>query len=385
MNVRIVVTSNPPYTFVKDSIYYFQKTIPVDLQHHYKSKRISFSLRTRSKRRAEETSRAIESKLNAYWLNLRLSTCNLPGSHLLKSSSEPTPHSNAPTLTESLDVYIKLKGAGRSEYFITTAKRNIDYVIKCLGCRPIDQYTSADAAKYRDWLVEKGLASSSVKRVFSSVKAIVNLAINELGVDSKNAFAGVYLASRGDAKKRKPLSNDSLKHLQNACIEADDDLRWLVAMISDTGMRLAEAAGLHVDDIVLGGVPYVYVKPHTWRSLTTASSERKIPLVGASLWAAQRVKAMSNSYCFSRYVDGTKCNSNSASAALNKWLKTATNQDVVIHGLRHKFRDRLRAVEAQLDMIDQLGGWSLQSVGQGYGDGYSIEKLSEWMQKITEG
>jgi hypothetical protein len=32
----------------------------------------------------------------------------------------------------------------------------------------------ADAAKYRDWLVEKGLASSSVKRVFSSVKAIVN-------------------------------------------------------------------------------------------------------------------------------------------------------------------------------------------------------------------
>ena len=57
----------------------------------------------------------------------------------------------------------------------------------------------------------------------------------------------------------------------------------------------------------------------------------------------------------------------------------------MIHGLRHTFRDRLRAVEAPLDMIDQLGGWSLQSVGQGYGDGYSIEKLSEWMQKITEG
>ena len=382
MNVRIVVTSHPPYTFVKDSIYYFQKIVPVDLQHHYKSKRISFSLRTRSKRRAEETSRAIESKLNAYWLNLRLSTCNLPGSHLLKSSSEPTPHSNAPTLNESLDVYIKLKGTGRSEYFITTARRNIDYVIKCLGCRPIDQYTSADAAKYRDWLVEKGLASSSVKRVFSSVKAIVNLAINELGVDSKNAFAGVYLASRGDAKKRKPLSNDSLKHLQNACIETDDDLRWLVAMISDTGMRLAEAAGLHVDDIVLVDVPYVCVKPHSWRSLKTASSERKIPLVGASLWAAKRIKSMSDSYCFPRYVDGIKCNSNSASAALNKWLKTATRQDVVIHGLRHTFRDRLRAVEAPLDMIDQLGGWSLQSVGQGYGDGYTIEKLSEWMLKI---
>ncbi|NBT41951.1 MAG: integrase, partial [Alphaproteobacteria bacterium] len=27
------------------------------------------------------------------------------------------------------------------------------------------------------------------------------------------------------------------------------------------------------------------------------------------------------------------------------------------------------------DMIDQLGGWSLQSVGQGYGDGYSLESM----------
>ena len=56
----------------------------------------------------------------------------------------------------------------------------------------------------------------------------------------------------------------------------------------------------------------------------------------------------------------------------------------MIHGLRHTFRDRLRAVEAPLDMIDQLGGWSLQSVGQGYGDGYSIDKLSEWMSKLRE-
>ena len=153
--------------------------------------------------------------------------------------------------------------------------------------------------------------------MFSSVKAIVNLAINELGLESKNPFAGVYLASRGDAKKRKPLSSKSLKTLQQACMEADDDLRWLVALISDAGMRLAEAAGLHVDDIVLGEVPYVYVRPHAWRSLKTASSERKIPLVGMSLWAARRIKSVATEYCFPRYVYGPKCNSNSASAALN--------------------------------------------------------------------
>ena len=36
-------------------------------------------------------------------------------------------------------------------------------------------------------------------------------------------------------------------------------------------------------------------------------------------------------------------------------------------------RDRLRAVEAPLEMIDQVGVWSLKSVGQGYGDGYTLE------------
>jgi|GEM_PF-155712 integrase len=341
-----MVDTFPKYTYTKSGTYYFSKTVPRDLKPHYTRSRIIICLKTKSAKQAELSSKSILHKLENYWLGLRLTQFDIPAQHLLRS--DPTKASDAPTLKEALDVYLKTKAEGRSDYFITTAHRNIDYVIKCLGCRSIDQYTSADAAKYRDWLVEKGLASSSVKRVFSSVKAIVNLAINELGIESKNPFAGVYLASRGDAKKRRPLSNKSLKHLQKACMKADDDLRWLIALISDTGMRLSEAAGLHVDDIVLGEVPYVSIKPHAWRSLKTFSSERKIPLVGASLWAAQRIKLASDSFCFPRYVDGVKCNSNSASAALNKWLKRSTRQDVVIHGLRHTFRDRLYVRMAHL-------------------------------------
>ena len=85
MVVKIVVTFNPNNTFVKDSIYYFQKTVPVDLQHHYTSKRISFSLRTRSRRNAESAAKVIASKLHSYWLSLRLTTLDLPAAHLLKS------------------------------------------------------------------------------------------------------------------------------------------------------------------------------------------------------------------------------------------------------------------------------------------------------------
>ena len=124
--------------------------------------------------------------------------------------------------------------------------------------------------------------------------------------------------------------------------------------------------------------------PHAIRRLKTVSSERVIPLVGASLWAAQRINESGNSeYCFPRYCSDSVCNSNSASAAINKWIKTIAGSDAVIHGLRHSFRDRLRAAEAPSELIDQLGGWSLQSVGQSYGNGYALENLSSWMEKIV--
>ena len=77
-----------------------------------------------------------------------------------------------------------------------------------------------------------------------------------------------------------------------------------------------------------------------------------------------------------------QCNANSASAALNKWLKEQLIKGYVIHSLRHSFRDRLRAVECPAEIIDQLGGWILKSVGQGYGKGYDLKILFKWINLL---
>ena len=59
--------------------------------------------------------------------------------------------------------------------------------------------------------------------------------------------------------------------------------------------------------------------------------QRKVPLVGVSLWAAKQANAVSNSaFLFPRYCDEKECHSNSASAALNKWLKQVAGSDKVI-------------------------------------------------------
>jgi integrase len=371
----------PKYTYLKDNNFYFSRSVPVDLRCFYTKPRIVQSLKTNSLLRAKTASKVFASKLDDYWLGLRLKSIEVPAAHLLVADRNA---SSLPTIEESLEVYFEIKGVGRPKLFFTTAQRYIGYLIECLGNRSIDQYTSKDATVLREWLIKKGLSNSSLQRVFSGIKAVINFVTLEQGLECQNAFAKVYLPSNTGAKKRHAINPSNMAKIKAECLSLDDDIRWLVAIIFDSGMRLSEAAGLMLSDLKLEDViPYIDLKPHPHRRLKTASSERKIPLVGLSLWAARRLKQHSTGlYCFPRYTNPERCNSNSASAAINKWIKTVGGSNDVIHGLRHSFRDRLRAVEAPTDMIDQLGGWALKSVGHGYGDGYDLELLVKYQSKI---
>ena len=110
------------------------------------------------------------------------------------------------------------------------------------------------------------------------------------------------MPDRDDSQDRQPVPQDKLIILQKACKETDDEMRWLLALISDTGMRLSEAAGLHRDDIILDArIPHINLTAHPWRRLKTKSSARLVPLVGASLWAAKRLQQHDSSYAFPRY------------------------------------------------------------------------------------
>jgi integrase len=67
---------------------------------------------------------------------------------------------------------------------------------------------------------------------------------------------------------------------------------------------------------------------------------------------------------------------------VNKWLKKDFG-GLIAHSLRHTFRDRLRAVECPMDVIDQIGGWkSVSGVGVNYGEGYSHQLTFEKMMVV---
>ena len=97
----------------------------------------------------------------------------------------------------------------------------------------------SDASLFRDYLFERGMSSASVKRVFASVKSIINLAIREHGLGCSNVFAGAFIPDDAASAKRLPIPNEVIRSIQEECLTINDENRWLVALISDTGMRLS--------------------------------------------------------------------------------------------------------------------------------------------------
>ena len=395
-----MLTNSTPYTFVRGGYFYYSRRVPSDLTGHYSYPRIVKALRTKSSQKARILSVTASSQLETYWTQLRLLRGDVFGSNLVKplctsvarlGPNTPVPvrrRSEGPTLLDALDVYLAQRGKGRPKSFEVTARRACGYVIEVSSNKALADYDRSDALRFRDWLIERGLTGSSVTRNFSYVKAVINFAISELALDVRNPYIGVYHDRQAGVEVRKPVPVGCIRSTQAACQAHDDDLRWLIALVSDTGMRLAEAAGLQTGDFINtnGTLPYVMLVRHPWRNLKTASSERLVPLAGEALWAARRILQSNSgsSFAFPRYNTGKVTSANSASAALNKWLKQYVPEGCTMHSFRHSMRDRLRAVECPSDIVDQIGGWATAGVGHGYGSGYPLNVLHQWVKKSVE-
>jgi integrase len=377
-------TKSVRFAFLKDGVYYFTRRVPSDLRSHYATDRISFSLRTKSAREAEARGVVHAAKLDEFWFKLRLNGGQVPGHHRLLNDEERS-RRPSPTITEAKELYLRLKGGGKPKTFHMGAERAVDYLIAATGNKPLLAFTRPDATAFRDALYARKLSTSSVERIMTTVKAIVAFVMSEQGVIAPNPFAGVYLKRAEKVEDRKPIPLSAIRTVQAKCRELDDDIRWLIALISDTGMRLAEAAGLSMSDFSLDDpIPHVVIQPHPWRSLKTTASERCVPLVGEALWAARRIVERSGSeFAFPRYNRTDRTNANSASASLNKWLASYVPAGCVVHSFRHSLRDRLRAVECPSDIVDQIGGWTTLGDGQGYGDGYPVAVTAKWLLRLT--
>ena len=352
-------TTEVPYVYARDGIYYFTRRIPKDLRGHYRCPRIVPSLRTKSLSAAKTKSVTLVAQLDEEWMTLRWRSKVSPVRRYLSDQAFVVRElSDAPLMSEAKDIYLRAKGQGRPGTFAQAVARAIGNLIGTVGDKPIDTYSRQDAIRVRDALFERDLSKASVKRMFGTIRALVNFVTRELGLSDVSAFSGIYLGDDNHQAetKRQPIPTIYIQSIQRECQHINDEGRWVTSLISDSGLRLSEATGLHKDDVKLDHKhPHIVLRAHSWRRLKTMGSERIVPLVGSALWAVRLAHQSSAvGFLFPRYCDENDCKSNSASAALNKWLSPRVPNGCVIHSFRHSFRDRLRAVECPQDITDRL-------------------------------
>ena len=251
------------------------------------------------------------------------------------------------------------------------------------GDRDVRDYTRQDAKLFVHYLEMKGNKTATIRRRINSLSAIMNYAYSELDLDKRNPFTRLFIQNEGaDVFKRGTFANDQLKWGYDKALSSGSTVKLLMPLLGETGCRLAEIVGLRLEDIDLDN-ELLHIRPNSARRLKNKTSERVLPLVGYAKLAIDQVQIQADDeWLFPQYIKSGHCYATHASNAVNKWLKKDFG-GLTAHSLRHTFRDRLRAVECPMDMIDQIGGWkSITSIGNSYGRGFTMDKYRQYLDKI---
>ena len=62
-------------------------------------------------------------------------------------------------------------------------------------------------------MIDQSISINTVKLVFSSVRAIINISIKEEGLDCANAFSKTYFPADATVVTRKPFSIDDIRNI----------------------------------------------------------------------------------------------------------------------------------------------------------------------------
>lgn len=295
------------------------------------------------------------------------------------------------TLSDARDKHFALGKGPKSTKAAAPFNRAWDLLMSITGDAIITSLRREHANQFVAKLLAKGVSSETAHKYVYEIKPLIDTAIREFELQIQNPFEKVVIpnSNEGPRHERDPYSTAQLRAIQAKCREIDDQRRWAIAMLSDTGARLAEIVGLLRADVFLEDeVPHIHLEPNEVRGIKTEAGHRDVPLVGAALWAAQRAITTDGPYLFPVFQPkqaGKDFNATTASSALVKWLREnhlATAKQGV-HSFRHSLADRLRNAGVSKEVREAIGGWQTKGVSEVYGQGYSLRVLQEAMQKIV--
>jgi integrase len=263
-----------------------------------------------------------------------------------------------------IETYLKHKNLAK--YFEREARTVWALYKQLTNNKPLKDSTRDDGRKLVDYFEKQNLKSASIQKKVGWLIAAVNLAIDE-GKLKFNPFSKI-VRDRNDKQRRLPLSEEDIRNLKRNLDGLDESDRLLFRVLATTGMRLSEA--LEIDgEMKERGVRYSIVGRKTDQSL------RRVPLPAALL---PHLPRKIEGRLFPAEPRGA------ASKRLMRFLRAVGIDDPrkVVHSLRHRAQDRLRAAGCAEDIRWAILGHEEETVATGYGEGYPVPMLRKWIDKI---
>ena len=235
--------------------------------------------------------------------------------------------------------------------------------------KPLKDASRDDGRKLVAHFESQGLKSATIEKKVGWLRAAVNLAIDE-GKLKFNPFASV-VPKRRDKLKRLPLDDADMRTIKRNLNRLGESEQMLIRLLAGTGMRLSEALEIASEERERG-VRYVIV------GKKTPQSERRVPLPAAVL--PHLPKRIIGPLFKSDHDDPA----DAASKSLNRFLDDIGIDDPrkVVHSLRHRAQDRLRAAGCPEDIRWSILGHEEETVAAGYGVGFPVPLLRKWIDKI---
>jgi integrase len=239
--------------------------------------------------------------------------------------------------------------------------------------KPLAKCTRKDGIALANLLLSSGNNSSTVEKKVGHLRAAVNLHMVGSGLTA-NPFHKVTPV-RDDRLIRVPLSKADMQKAAESMhrLSGEDQLLW--KLLATTGMRLNEAFQIN-EEHQEEDIRYVHI------GTKTASSNRRIPIPTEllDLIPPRIIRPLFNG------------RSEVAGKRLIYFLKrleishdrqkNTGDRRKVVHSLRHRAKDRLRALACPLDIQYEILGHEKQTVAAGYGHGYPISTTLSYIDKI---
>mgnify|MGYP001024989106 FL=1 len=369
MGYNLDTSSLPPHTILRGRIYYFQLRVPKQHQQAY-GPLVRARLSECGKEAAILAGHLSHLLKQAWQSNTKVKVCIEQALQSVRPAKT--------TLAGVADEYITTRQVDAKSSMVA-----VRALLTVAGDREVQSYKRDDARALLAYLQSNGNKTATVRRRFNTISAILNYAYQELEIDKRNPFSKMTIIGEGlDAAKRGTFTEQELRDGYEQSMNSVTGIPLLFPILGETGCRLAEVVGLRVDDVDLDE-QVLHIRPNDKRRLKTTGSDRSLPLTQTAYLAFTKAMEYSNEeWMFPRYIKDDGCYATHASNAIAKWTKRRWG--MTAHSLRHTFRDRLRAVEVPLEAIDQLGGWSsVSNIGSRYGQGYSVEHLRKYVDRIA--